>query len=346
MLSNSSLVGWHPPAQGALDNPATADSRLELLREGGALPLSATEAYAGAVPELRHLRYFVAVAEELNFSRAARRLRMAQPPLSVAIRQLEQELGTSLFHRTSREVKLTEAGAVLLEGARRTLAEADHALTAARRVGAGELGWLRIGYGWYTGFETLPALGRAARRSRPDIELLTEEIRPYRLPAALRSGAIDVALAVHPDLVSDLTYQIVRRERIVAVISSSHPLAGEQEIPLEALTEELVLFPRNLAPGLHDFYLGLCRRAGFEPQDAKESSRTRWTIGTWNASTAVILPESVSRDLPSGTAAIKISGLAERLETKLFWRADAQNPVLDAFVEFCVGVFDAAGAAR
>src|SRR6516225_826703 len=145
------------------DSTATAASNS--FRERGALLLWATQAYADAVPELRHLRYFVAVAEELNFSRAARRLRMAQPPLSVAIRQLEQELGTSLFHRTSREVKLTEAGAVLLEGARRTLAEADHALTAARRVGAGELGWLRIGYGWYTAFETLPALGRVARRT-------------------------------------------------------------------------------------------------------------------------------------------------------------------------------------
>jgi DNA-binding transcriptional LysR family regulator len=89
------------------------------------LPHPTTAAYAGAVPELRHLRYFVAVAEELNFSRAARRLRMAQPPLSVAIRQLEQEIGTSLFHRTSREVKLTEAGTVLLDHARRTIAEAE-----------------------------------------------------------------------------------------------------------------------------------------------------------------------------------------------------------------------------
>jgi DNA-binding transcriptional LysR family regulator len=96
--------------------------------------------------ELRDLRYFVAVAEELNFSRAARRLQMAQPPLSVAIRQLEQEIGASLFVRTSREVKLTEAGETLLVGARRTLAEADAAVAAARRVGSGEAGTLRVAY--------------------------------------------------------------------------------------------------------------------------------------------------------------------------------------------------------
>src|SRR5215831_19914148 len=131
------------------------------------------------MPELRHLRYFVAVAEELNFSRAAKRLRMAQPPLSVAIRQLEQEIGTSLFHRTSREVKLTEAGEALLVGARRTLAEAEGAVTAAKRTAAGELGVLRVGYVWSARFETLPALGRALTGHRPDVELVAEEMRTY-----------------------------------------------------------------------------------------------------------------------------------------------------------------------
>src|ERR1700758_4112561 len=112
------------------------------------------------MPELRHLRYFVAVAEELNFSRAARRLRMAQPPLSAAIRQLEAELGTNLFIRSSREVTLTDAGRVLLDGARRTLAEAERTVVAARRAGAGEIGSLRVGFSWSVRFETLPMLGR------------------------------------------------------------------------------------------------------------------------------------------------------------------------------------------
>jgi DNA-binding transcriptional LysR family regulator len=181
------------------------------------------------VPELRHLRYFVAVAEELNFSRAAKRLQMAQPPLSVAIRKLEQEIGTSLFIRNSREVKLTEAGRALLPGARSTLAEADAALTAARRAGAGELGSLRIGYNWSARFDTLPRLGRAFQQHRPDVELLTEEMRPNRMSVALRSGAIDVALALFPEISGELSYRRIRRERVVAVLSSSHPLAREEE---------------------------------------------------------------------------------------------------------------------
>jgi DNA-binding transcriptional LysR family regulator len=298
------------------------------------------------VPELRHLRYFVAVAEELNFSRAARRLRMAQPPLSVAIRQLEQEIGASLFHRTSHEVKLTEAGQALLAGARRTLAEAEGAVNAAQRAGAGELGSLRVGYNWSARFETLPAIGHAMQRSHADVELVTEEIRTYRMPSALRSGAIDVALAVLPEVVGELSYQVIRRERIVAVLSSTHPLADREEIGLEALADELVLFPRSLAPRLHDFYASLCRSAGFEPKSARESSRTRWTLRTWNPSTAVLLPESVSTDLPYGTVAIRLSRPADLLQNELAWRTDDPNPILLAFIEVASGVFSPRPATR
>src|SRR5262249_22507720 len=161
------------------------------------------------MPELRHLRYFIAVAEELNFSRAAKRLRMAQPPLSVAIRQLEQEIGASLFSRTSREVTLTEAGEALLAGARPTMAQggAARAAPAAGRAGVGALGvWLLRNYGTSRS-EPRPPLGRAFHRRYPDVELLTEEIRNSRMPPALRSGALDVAIAIYPEIVGELTYR-------------------------------------------------------------------------------------------------------------------------------------------
>jgi DNA-binding transcriptional LysR family regulator len=291
------------------------------------------------VPELRHLRYFIAVAEELNFSRAAKRLRMAQPPLSVAIRQLEQEIGTSLFIRSSREVRLTEAGSALLPGARRTLAEADAAVSAAQRAAAGEVGSLRVGYNWSARFETLPALGRAFNHRHPDVELLSEEMRPNRMAAALRSAAIDVALALYPDVVADLSYLPIRREPVVAVLSSSHALAHEEAINLEALADEFLLFPREIAPRLHDFYVNLCRSAGFEPAQGTESSRTRWTIGTWEASTTGLFPQSVSTDLPDGLVAVPIATPAEPLESELVWRSDDESPTLAAFVEVASGVF-------
>jgi DNA-binding transcriptional LysR family regulator len=294
------------------------------------------------MPELRHLRYFIAVAEELNFSRAARRLRMAQPPLSVAIRQLEQEIGTSLFHRSTHEVKLTEAGSALLAGARRTLAEAQAAVTAAQRAAAGEVGSLRVGYNWSAHFDTLPKLGQAFSQHRPDVEVLTEEMRPNRIPAALRSGTIDIALALYPDIVGELSYEPVRRERVVAVISASHPLAREEAIELSALADEFLLFPREVAPRLHDFYVALCRSAGFEPKQGSESSRARWTIGTWDASTVALFPQSVSDHLPTGTVAVPITAPADPVVTELVWRTDDPSPTLAAFVAVSGSVFAAA----
>jgi DNA-binding transcriptional LysR family regulator len=116
-------------------------------------------------------------------------------------------------------------------------------------------------------------------------------------------------------------------------------LAVSDEIPLEALAADLVLFPRNLAPRLHDFYSALCRRAGFEPNHTRESSRTRWTIGAWNTSIAVMLPESVSNDLPPGTVAVSIFEPREVLHNELVWRADDDNPTLAAFIELSAGIY-------
>jgi DNA-binding transcriptional LysR family regulator len=293
------------------------------------------------MPELRHLRYFVAVAEELNFSRAAKRLNIAQPPLSVAIRQLEQELGTSLFHRSSREVKLTDAGNAFLPGARRTLAEAGAAVVAAQRAGAGEIGSLTVAYNWSSRFETLPGLGQAFTSRYPDVELATEEMRPNQMPAALRAGAIDLGLALYPEMSRELHYQRVRREPVVAVLSVDHPLAAEREIQLGELADEFLLFPRELAPRLHDFYVNLCRRAGFEPRFGGDSARTRWTLGTWDASTTALFPASVSTDLPDGVVAIPVAEPPGTLETHLVWLAENETAIVTGFVEVAKGVFEA-----
>jgi DNA-binding transcriptional LysR family regulator len=296
--------------------------------------------------ELRHLRYFIAVAEELNFSHAAKRLHMAQPPLSLAIRQLEQELGAELFVRTNREVRLTEAGATLLEGARRTLAEAEAAVVATRRVAGGELGTVRVGYNWSAGFETLPTLGQAFKLRRPEVELVTEEMRPGRMKTALRSGAIDAALALYPEIADELSYQAVRSEPVVALLASSHPLAERESIRLEELADEALLFPREVAPRLHDFYAELCRTAGFEAKHSSESARTRWMLGTWDTTTVALVPHSVSGELPHGAAAVPISAPAHPLETHLVWRSENQSPALATFVEIASRVFGARTRSR
>ena len=294
------------------------------------------------MPELRHLRYFVAVAEELNFSRAARRLQMAQPPLSVAIRQLETELGTDLFQRSSRGVTLTEAGRVLLDGARRTLAEADRAVTATRRAGAGELGGLRVGFSWSARFETLPAIGRALREQHPDVELLTEEMWNSRMPEALRAGAIDVAISLCAEISSELAYEQIRAEPVIALLAAGHPLAGEQAVALSSLAEEaFVLFPRELAPRLYDTLVGLCRSAGFEPTPRKESFHTDWELRVLGDVPGVTLvPQSVARFLPRGVVAVSVSEPSELLETSVLTRADDTSPTVAAFLKVAREVCD------
>jgi DNA-binding transcriptional LysR family regulator len=284
--------------------------------------------------ELRHLRYFLAVAEELNFSRAAERMHMAQPPLSAAIRQLERDLGVDLFVRTTREVKLTDAGRAFLAGARRTLADAERAAEDARRAAAGELGKLRIAYSWSTRFETLPALGRAFRASHPDVELLAQEMWNARMPPAFAGGSIDIALSLCPEIAAELELAPIRTERLVALLPDAHPLAREDAIPLSALAgEEFILFPREIAPRLHDAFMAIYRRAGFEPRVRNESFHTGWDLGVLtDIPAAALAPQTIAGGLPEGIVAVALTEPTDALETCLVWRSDDSSPAVAAFV--------------
>jgi DNA-binding transcriptional LysR family regulator len=291
--------------------------------------------------ELRHLRYFTAVAEELNFSRAAERLHMAQPPLSAAIRQLEQELGTELLRRTTREVRLTDAGRSFLEGAQRTLAELDRARIDAQRAGAGEAGSLHVAFSWSARFETLPAIGRSFRLSHPDVSLLTEEMWNARMLPALRSAAIDVAVSLCPEVAAEYSYQPIRSEPVVALLAQAHPLAERQAIDLRDLhNERFLFFPRDLAPRLHDVIVGLCRRAGFEPAATGESFHSGWELQILSDIDVVALaPTSVALELPDGIVAVAIADPPDQLETALVWRKDDPSPGNRAFREAARAVF-------
>ena len=293
------------------------------------------ESYAPrGMVEMRHLRYFLAVAEELNFSRAAQRMHMAQPPLSAAIRQLERDLGVDLFVRTTREVKLTDAGRAFLEGARRTLADAERAAEDAKRAAAGELGRLRIAYSWSTRFETLPALGRAFRAGHPGVQLLAQEMWNARMPPAFGSGSIDIALSLCPEIAAELELAPIRQEHLVALLPIGHRLAHEETIPLSALAgEDFVLFPREIAPRLHDAFVAIFRRAGFEPRVRNESFHTGWDLGVLaEIPAAAVAPQTVAGGLPEGIVAVGLSEPTDALETCLVWRSDDRSPVVAAFV--------------
>jgi DNA-binding transcriptional LysR family regulator len=295
--------------------------------------------------ELRHLRYFVAVAEELNFSRAAERLHMAQPPLSAAIRQLEQELGAELLLRTTREVRLTEAGSAFLDGARRTLAELDRARSDAQRAAAGEIGQLRIGFSWSARFETLPAIGRAFHGTHSDVSLLTEEMWNARMLPALRSGTIDLAVSLCPEIAGEFSYLQLRHEPVVALLARSNPLATRPEIELRALEHErFLMFPRELAPRLHDFMTGLCRRAGFEPVLRSESFHSGWELQILaDVEVVALAPASVALGLPDGIAAAVITDPPDPLETAIVWRRDDPSPTNRAFRGIAERVFSRPG---
>jgi DNA-binding transcriptional LysR family regulator len=291
--------------------------------------------------ELRHLRYFIAVADELNFSRAAERLHMAQPPLSAAIRQLERDLGVDLFVRTTREVRLTDAGHAFLKGARRTLADAERAAEDAKRAAVGELGQLRIAYSWSTRFETLPALGRAFRASHPDVGLLSQEMWNARMPQAFGNGSIDIALSLCPEIAAELELAPIRKERMVVLLPEAHPLAREEAVPLSALAdEEFVVFPREIAPRLHDAFVAIYRRAGFEPRVRNESFHTGWDLGVLaEIPAAAVAPQTVAGGLPDGIVAVALSEPTDSLETCLVWRGDDTSSPVAAFVEVAHSIF-------
>jgi DNA-binding transcriptional LysR family regulator len=268
--------------------------------------------------ELRHLRYFIAVAEERSFSRAAERLHMAQSPLSAAIRQLESEIGTPLLDRGSRGVTKTIAGDVLLDHARRIVEAVDGAVAAARRAADGELGSIRIGFSWSARFATLPALAQRFAESHPDVTLITQEMWNADMPGALRSATIDLAISVCPERDGEIAYELLRREPVVALVPDGHRLAAQTQLDARELSgEEFLMFPRELAPRLHDALLEICRQAGFEPIVSRRAFHSAGDTGTLASSDAVALaPESVAGGVP-GTVAVPLNPPDTVLETYL-----------------------------
>ena len=218
--------------------------------------------------ELRHLRYFVAVAESLSFARAARTLHLSQPPLSRQVRALEDELGTPLFTRTKRSVRLTPAGAALLPEARRLLREADGLKADAQRLATGEVGSLGLGFISVSAYNLLPELAPEFRRRHPGVKLTLQEATSDILFAALRQGELDVGLVLPPDDLGGLEYAPLVQDTLVAAVPAGSPAArGRGSLALASLSgEPFILFPRKVGPPLYDAIVGACRRAGFAPR--------------------------------------------------------------------------------
>lgn len=247
--------------------------------------------------ELRHLRYFVAVADEGHFTRAAKRLGIGQPPLSLQIQQLERELGTLLFQRLPRGVALTEAGRAFADDARRILRDVERASEHARRVASGELGRIRVGMINSAPFHPLiPQVIREFRRRYPNVAFSLEERTTPGLVSAVRGDAVDVAFVrpIHGSS-EGLDTETILDEDMVVALPAGHALAGRRQVPLLALSiEPFVLFSRAVGAGLHDEIVAACRHAGFSPRVVQEASQVTSIVNLVASGLGVsILPGSM-----------------------------------------------------
>ena len=283
--------------------------------------------------DLRQLRYFVAVAEELHFRRAAARLCISQPPLSQQIRRLEAELDTPLFLRTRRRVELTAAGQFLLERCRPLLAEADRLPHLVRQAAKGEIGIITIGYIASTSYTLLPAALPEFRRARPDVQVELRELSTRRQLEALANQTISLGLLRPPVNDPDIRLTPLLSERLVAVLPDTHPLAACDQIPLSSLaTEPFVLTPPQLSPGYSHDILRACSQAGFTPRAAQEADEIQTIVNLVAAGAGVsLVPESVSPFERRGATYRPLSGTTVKLELALAHRADNRSPLINQF---------------
>ena len=284
--------------------------------------------------ELRHLRYFVAVAEELHFGRAAARLFIAQPPLSQQIQQLERERGVTLFQRTSRRVQLTPAGEVFLTGARQTLAELESAVQAAQRAARGETGWLGIGFAASATYDLLPAVLHDFREQFPDVALSLMELNAVEQSAALRDRSIHVGFArPHADE-AEAAVEAVLREPFLVALPAAHPLAGRPELSLAMLAgEPFVSFPERPLPSYAQVVRAVCEGAGFAPRVVQEVREMQTAISLVAAGLGIaLLPASVQHLHRDGVVYRPLLDSAPRTELAVVTRKEDAAPALQNFL--------------
>lgn len=282
------------------------------------------------------MRYFVVVAEELNFSRAAERLHMAQPPLSAQIKQLETELEARLFDRLGRGVRLTEAGRLLLDEARRIFVQIDQTTSIVRRVDNGEVGRLTLGFVPSATNNILPVFLRVFRQRYPDVELYLNEMKPDDLVRSMHDRRIDVSFFYLPFDDATLDVRPVLREPLVVALPESHPLVKEPEVDVRDLAGEPFVLPAHYQmPGLYAQVTEVCRRAGFVPRAVqKEVWLMQTIVGLVAGGIGVALvPASLQNLRRAGVVYKKVRDLLPTVEMGVVWRREDTSAVLRAFLE-------------
>jgi DNA-binding transcriptional LysR family regulator len=291
--------------------------------------------------DLRHLRYFVAVAEERHFTRAAERLGIKQPPLSLQIKQLEQELGTPLFRRLTRGVELTEPGTLLLDEARQILEQVERTKANVRNRARGETGHIRVGFAGAIYFHPrVPRLIQAYRKRYPGVLLSSAEGnmpggRSLDLVKAVQTGSVDVAFVRLPlEHNEAITIHPLVDETMRIVLPSYHPQARKRSVSLATLAQEkFILFPRAMGPGLYDSVIAGCQRAGFSPILGEEGMQIGSILSLVAAGFGIsIVTRSIEQIRVDGIVYVPIRGESPRTAISLAVRKDTRSAVIRNFV--------------
>jgi DNA-binding transcriptional LysR family regulator len=281
------------------------------------------------------MRYFVAVAEHGNFTRAADELHVAQQAVSQQIRALEATLGATLFRRNSRNVELTPEGEVFLADARRVLAASDTAVRRVQAASRGETGTLRLVYTILAAYETTPALLELLRTRHPQLKLGAREVYGAQVPALLLGGQADVALVATSSYPPGLRQRLIRREALRLVVGTDSALAGRDEVDLSELKDErFEVWPREVAPGYYDVVVGACRAAGFEPMlDTHGAGAWVWCDDIVRGRGVGLIVESASGQFPPGIEVVDLAPPRPTLAINAVWAEDNEQPAIERFLD-------------
>jgi DNA-binding transcriptional LysR family regulator len=292
--------------------------------------------------ELRRLRYFVAVAEELHFRRAAANLHLAQPALSQQVRKLELELGVDLLHRNKRSVALTQAGVVFLDEARRVLRYADEAARTARDVGSGAAGRLRVGHLADAVPVALPRVIAGFATRHPGVEVCPETVPARRAIEDVRAGRLDIAVIGLPAPTEGLRVVRVGSEGTIAALSRRHPLSGRDSIPFECLADErLIVLPRAVNPSFYDGVIAACRSTAISPAivEASEPNVTNALLTVASGGGLALLPTSAAeRHRSDGIIFAAVEPPAPETEVAFVARASTNEVGIEAFLRLAEGM--------
>ncbi|MBW4564153.1 MAG: LysR family transcriptional regulator [Mojavia pulchra JT2-VF2] len=285
--------------------------------------------------ELRHLRYFVTLAEELHFGKAAEKLHIAQPPLSQQIRQLEVELGFELFHRTKRSVQLTEAGQVFLGEVQQLLRQLQQAIQIGRQTSRGEMGQLVVGFVSTAAYNILPIILKVFRSRVPGVSLELHELTTDQQLEWLREGRLDVGFIRPPVEDNTFSWETIFQESLMVALPETHLLGNQSDVSLRSLANEpFILFPRRLAPGLYDLIISLCQQAGFSPSVTQEAIQMQTIVSLVAGEMGVaIVPESLQNLQRTGVVYKTVQETTPKAAIVMIWRSNDVSPTVQRFLE-------------